>query len=192
MTNQEFVFKQDTILAISGAELATLLGTTPASVSRWRKDFPIPDTVANLLNFHVAEKLKTVPFPLSLTELFALSRLAEQRGQTIEELLVGLIRKAISPAKPSPDTRLTFPSAAAAPSPPDDLDAAIASHIKRHGTLLSKTVDAIGGDAPLHRDLKPENITLNEDSHPPETIDFGQRQPVTYKPTRKPRPTEHS
>ena len=83
--------------------MAALLGTTPASISRWRNDSPIPDTVANLLNFHVANNLSEVEIPLSLTELFALSDLATRRGQSVKELLLSLIKKAIAPTKDPAD-----------------------------------------------------------------------------------------
>lgn len=186
MDSERFNYIRDHLLKLNNTQLSELLAVPDTSISNWSKGKrEIPDYIAKSLELHAAETLKTVRFPLSLTELFALSRLAEKNGQTIEALLVGLIRKAIAPATPFPDTRITFPSAAAAPSPPDALDDAIVSHIKRHGTLLSQTIDTIGGDTPLHRDLKPANIHLNEDTQPPAVIDYGQRQPVTYKKTRR-------
>ena len=113
MDATRFIYIQDTILALSGRDLAEKIGVDPASISGWRSGRrAIPDYIAKALQFHVAEKLKTITFPLSLTELFALSRLAEKRGCTIEALLCSLIRTAITdPADGINDNIVYLPSA---------------------------------------------------------------------------------
>ena len=94
MTNDTFRRIQTT-LGLSGRELAEKLGVGPPSVSRWREDTEIPGYIANLMQFLEAEATGKMQIPLSLSEMIGLSRTAEQRGMTVEALLLQIIRGVI-------------------------------------------------------------------------------------------------
>lgn len=108
MTNVEFIEKQKE-LDLSNRALAEKLGASESAVSLWaRGQRPIPDTVAILLTRLIEDKHKTINISLTLNELFSLSRLAESRGQTLEELVIGLMKKSIAQA-PTPEKITTLP-----------------------------------------------------------------------------------
>lgn len=96
MTTDRFLFIQSDILGMNGKQLATLLGVSPSAVARWANGTDIPDYIEKHLELLAADKLSHLSFPLTLTELFALSRLAEARHTTVEHLLVALIRRTIA------------------------------------------------------------------------------------------------
>lgn len=101
MTSTEFIELQDSILRLSGKELAELLKCDPGSVSRWRKsERPIPSYIAQQMTMLVAEHLKTLKFPMSLDDLFALSRIAVADGISVEALMIRMIRSEVARSSP--------------------------------------------------------------------------------------------
>lgn len=92
MTNEEFKKCQDKKLEMSGRELAKRLGVTPSSISHWREDREVPPYIVKLLEFLCAEKDQKLLLPLSLDQLFGLSRAADRRGLTVQDLLLEVIR----------------------------------------------------------------------------------------------------
>lgn len=94
MTNSEFRRIQES-LGLSGRDLAQKLGVTPSSVSHWREEREIPDYIARLMTYLQDEQIRELKIPLSIEEIIALSKAAEQRGLTVEALLLQIIRGVI-------------------------------------------------------------------------------------------------
>jgi transcriptional regulator with XRE-family HTH domain len=99
MKNSDFCQIQQE-LGLSGRELAKKLGVTPSSVSQWRVDREVPDYIARLMDFLRDEQIRKVKIPLTIEEIIALSKAAEERGMTVEALLIdvirGLIKRSVS------------------------------------------------------------------------------------------------
>lgn len=97
MTAPEFLSKQ-AILGHNNRQLAAALGVPETSISNWSNGKrEVPDYIAKHLELLAGDAIVHITFPISLTELFALSRLAEARKITVEALLVDLIRRALTP-----------------------------------------------------------------------------------------------
>jgi hypothetical protein len=96
MDNARFRFIQDSIFHLTGKEFAALLKVDPASISKWRTDNrEIPDYIGSLIELLAAQKMGELQLMLPLNDLIGLSRAAEQRGLTVEALLLQIIRGVI-------------------------------------------------------------------------------------------------
>lgn len=96
MDNARFRFIQDSIFHLTGKEFAALLKVDPASISKWRTDNrEIPDYIGSLIELLAAQKMGELQVMLPLNDLIGLSRAAEQRGMTVEALLLQIIRGVI-------------------------------------------------------------------------------------------------
>lgn len=91
MTNEEFIHRQDT-LRLNNRQLADKLGANEGSVSRWRKDMPIPDYIAGYLDLLVAVYQNNIELTLSLGEILSASNRAQSAGLSFAEYVLKLIR----------------------------------------------------------------------------------------------------
>ena len=140
MASDRFNYIKDQILKTNATALSRLLCVPDTSISNWSKGKrDIPDYIAKTLELHVAEKLKNTEIPLTLTELFALSRLAEKRGQTVDTLLLSLIKNAISQKTTGTNT-----------APDDDGDPTTGQFHTRHRRDINYTEDLTGQTSHLN------------------------------------------
>src|SRR5689334_1181071 len=95
MTNKTFVQHQTT-LGLNNRQLADRLRANEGSVSRWRKDMPIPDYIAGFMEALVEIHQVNADLLLTLGEVVRASRLAHKAGLQFSEYIAGLVRKDIA------------------------------------------------------------------------------------------------
>lgn len=87
MTNEEFRNAQS-LLELSGRELASELGVHPAAISRWRADIPIPDYIEKAMERLLQSMEITVP----LDVLNACVEVSKARGVSVGRLITEALK----------------------------------------------------------------------------------------------------
>lgn len=108
MTNETFIQHQET-LGLNNRQLAEKLGANEGSVSKWRKDMPIPDYIAGYLELLVTVYQNAIPLTLTLGQILHLSKRAEAARLSFADYIIRLIRADL--AAPVTDySRLSSPA----------------------------------------------------------------------------------
>lgn len=112
MTNAIFIKHQET-LGLTNRQLAEKIGADEGSISQWRKSRKIPDYIAGYLDLLVAVHINKITLPLSLGEVSALSKKADEAGCSIPDYIMRLILADIGEDIPAAYRRLDAARAAA-------------------------------------------------------------------------------